>query len=208
MTAPLSPVTTVGSPPPRGRPSSPDSGASGACILGLDPSFTAFGWIALPLCGFPVLAGGVLRTAPSAARRRVLAVDDNVRRAREIYLGLRAVMNRFDVRVVCAESFQHPRNSSAAAKVALAWGQLIALSEERQIPLLQASPQEVKAHMCGDKSASKDDVAAEVRKVLGDLDPMLEADLPDGLFEHVYDAAASALACMSSDVVRALRRAA
>jgi Holliday junction resolvasome RuvABC endonuclease subunit len=138
----------------------------------------------------------------------VLAVDDNVRRARELVVGLRDVMRHFDVRAIAAESMSHPRNSSAAAKVALAWGVIVTLSEVAELPLLQASPQEVKHRVCQSKSASKDEVAFEVRRQLGNHIEDLLGDYPDGLHEHAYDAAATALACMSSDVVRALRRAA
>lgn len=176
-------------------------------ILGVDPGFANFGWAAIRLSPERIEAAGVLRTAKSHERRRILAVDDNVRRTRELVVSLRGVLGRFDVAAICAESMSHVRNASASAKVSLAWGVVITLAEQLCIPLLQASPQEVKFRVTGAKSASKDEVAFSVRKQIGDLDPRLD-DVPDGLHEHAYDAAAVALACMSSDVVRALRRAA
>lgn len=174
--------------------------------LGLDPGFAAFGWAALDLEGTVCLDASVIRTAPFARPGSDSRTMDNVRRTLEIRRALTAVLARFDVRALCVESFQHLRNASASAKVALAWGVIISLSAERSIPLLQASPQEIKVSVSGARTASKEDLAHDVRKRVGDMDGLLEAHtVLEDLYNHAYDAAAAALTCLTPEVVRGLQ---
>lgn len=176
-------------------------------LLGLDPGFASFGYAILRTDPLEMVAMGVIRTKKSTDKKRVLAVEDNVARAREIHCGLAHLLNRPDLAAVCAESFSPPRSSSVASKVALAWGVLVSMLEHRGLPLLQTTPQRVKKAVCGVPTASKEDVEKAVRMAVPVPEELL-AGIPGGLYEHVFDAAAVALACVESDMVRALRRSA
>lgn len=185
-------------------------------ILGVDPGFKNVGWGAIGRQGgrlVPV-GFGVIRTEKSSAKREVRAADDNLRRAREIAHGLFLLMSAirgggdlWTPKVFCVESMSFPRNASSAAKVAMTWGVLATISEMLKMPLIQASPQEVRRALLGfvGKKASKEEVRDAVLKKLPALvEHPGWKELPSSLHEHVYDSFAVALACQDSEVVRML----
>lgn len=176
-------------------------------LLGVDPGLANMGWSVLQLLpDMEVLIDcGVRRTEKSNAKRKVLASDDNLRRAREMAAELDQVFNRFPISVVCAESMSFPRNSSAAAKMAMCWGSLATFVQLRNLPIVQSSPQEVKKVLCGNKSASKEEIGAAVRNRYGNAEKLLEAVTPS-VREHAYDSVAAVVATLeNSEVIRALR---
>lgn len=197
-------------------------------VLGIDPGFTSLGYAVLELGGGgladQVVTIGVLRTKATDKKQRVLVADDNIRRARELAVsvrglthagtmmparggqGIAALFQGADrIRLVCAEKMSFPRNASAAAKVAMAWGLLVANLERLDLPLLQASPQEVKRRVTGKADASKDDVEKAMVKRFGrGLYRMLKG-VPPGQHEHAFDALASAVACLDSEEGRMVR---
>jgi Holliday junction resolvasome RuvABC endonuclease subunit len=180
-------------------------------LLGLDPGFANLGFAVVefgPSAGgwgisrWRVVRFGVLRTEASSKKRKVLAVEDNVRRALEIARCLRSLATCCPRTVaICAESMSFPRSSSVAAKVAMSWGAIASLSEAANIPILQASPQQVKHAVCGVKSATKEEVQAAVLAMYPEIEA-LRAGIAKGLWEHPHDALAVAHLCLQSDVVR------
>lgn len=179
-------------------------------ILGLDPGFANIGWGVVELhptnpAEDAILSCGVFRTEKSDKKRQVAASDDNLRRGREITAELQKLIELHNVSAICAESMSFPRNASAAAKVAMCWGVVAALVHQKRLPLSQSSPQEIKRLLCGKKDASKEDVAAAVRKRYPAIGPMVEEVIPSAR-EHAFDAVAAILASLeTSDVVRVLR---
>lgn len=194
-------------------------------IIGIDPGFASCGYAIIdigPSTKEAMVASlGVLRTKVSDKKQKVLASHDNVRRGRELVRPLRDLMlsgrilaekDLFapaalkPVGLVCAESMSFPRSASAAAKVAITWGLIIALLDQFDLPLLQASPQQVKRAVVGSASASKDEVKDALCKRFGrGLHRMVKA-IPASEHEHCFDALASAVACLDTDEVRMLRR--
>lgn len=195
-------------------------------ILALDPGFAFLGYALLELLpdgSEDVLALGVVRTSPSNKKRKVLSADDNVRRCREISVKLSNLMNGLlpkkgngidtllpirSVRIVAAEAMSFPRNSSSAAKMAMTWGLIIGEVESANLPLLQASPQEVKVALTGKKDASKSDVEKAVLRRYASSSRKLQrflADVPEKQREHAWDALAAGVACLNSDQVRLIR---
>lgn len=182
-------------------------------VLGLDPGFANIGYAVVLLNPSGTLTPvnmGVLRTEKSDAKRNSLASDDNVRRAREIHGFLRDLLRDGPhglVRAICAETMSFPRSSSVAAKMAMCWGVIAALSAEFDIPVLQATPQGLKLKVSGAKTASKDDVQKALEHTFG---RRKLADLckgtPPSLQEHPFDALGSVLACSDSEVLRVARR--
>lgn len=189
--------------------------AAQVLVLGLDPGFASCGYAVLRVDAGVArcVALGVVRTKKSAKRLRVLATDDNMRRAKEIARALRSLLEygaldptrkHGPARLVCAESMSSPRNSSSASKMAMTWGALIALCDERGLPLLQASPQQVKVRACGKSTASKEEVERAMRKQYAGLGKLVK-HLPDGEHEHAFDALAVAHACLDSEEARLAR---
>ena len=182
-----------------------------ARVLGIDPGFASLGFALADVhgngvAGLDVVTLGVVRTEKSDAKRAVLAADDNLRRAREL---TRVLTPLFEgVQVVCAESMSFPRNSSAAAKVAMCWGVVASLAEQRDIPIVQVSPKELKKTVCGDAAASKEMVQKALDGLLGRVfsTELLGNGVPAGLHEHAYDALGTIVAARNSEVLRLIRR--
>lgn len=178
-------------------------------ILALDPGFRSVGFAVLAIATNDVslVKAGVIRTESSAKKRRVLATEDNMRRAREIYLEIDELTNprsgAYEVKALCAEAMSFPRNASAAAKVAICWGVIASIVEIQSLPLIQASPQEVKKYVTGKKDASKEEVEAAVCRLLPEASTVIS--LPKTLKEHAYDAVAVGLTCLNSDIGRTIK---
>lgn len=175
-------------------------------VLSLDPGFASVGYSIVELLsqGERVVAFGVIRTQKSVKKRHVLACEDNFARAREIALRLRSLAVTHDVRAICAEAMSFPRQASVAAKMAMCWGILADLTADRNLPLVQPTPQHVKKALCGKASASKIEVEAAVRARYCGLDL---TGIPSGQQEHVFDSLAAVVASLDSEVLRALRQA-
>lgn len=202
-----------------------NTASTGPLVLSLDPGFASFGYALLTPTG-EVVTLGVLRTEKSNEKAKVMATEDNVRRARVIANGFtdllegrrpgvlrdyrhvplgQAKPNLVRVRLVCAESMSFPRSSSAAAKMAMSWGVIVGGLVAHDLPLIQTSPQAVKKCATGNASASKKEVEAAMIKRFGrGLLRMLKGT-PEGQFEHAFDALAVGAACLDSDDARMLR---
>ncbi len=174
-------------------------------ILGLDPGFQNIGYTILKCTPEKeeILYMGIFRTEKADKKRKVLAVDDNFRRTKEIAEFLCSTLAEWNIKAICAEAISHPRNAGAAAKVAMTWGVIAAISHLNKIPVIQATPQEIKLAMCGIKSASKEEVEASVKtKVyVGNFLTKVAKSHQN----HAFDAAAAVLTCLKSDVILALR---
>jgi Holliday junction resolvasome RuvABC endonuclease subunit len=175
-------------------------------VLGIDPGMANFGWALLKLeqSTESVVLLGVLRTEKTDTKQKVLASDDNVRRLRlvaQLVLGLTESEN---VVAICLESMSFPRSSSAAAKMAMTWGVVTTVAELRGIPMFQASPQQIKAKVCGKKDASKDAVEAAIRKRHPEADALMK--LPPSVQNHAWDAVAAAVTCLDSESILMIRK--
>lgn len=185
-------------------------------ILGLDPGLANFGWAVLSFekeGPARVENFGTFETEKSDKKRKVLASDDNVRRALLLAAFLNGLFKGNSPVAVCAEAMSFPRNSSNAAKTALSWGCIVAFSELHHVPILQASPQAVKIHMCATKTASKEDVQRAVWKLYPPVKEAVAERPPthtqkqwEATWEHSHDAIAAAHTMLESTEVRLVRR--
>lgn len=188
-------------------------------VLGLDPGFSAIGWAAVEVrdperAGLVVHSAGVFETKADPRKRLVLRSDDNLRRTREIAHWLRdnVVFLRSHARLplvaICAESFSPPRSASVAAKVAMTWGAVGALSATMNLPIVQCTPQGLKKAIVGKRSASKEEIISALdRRFGGVIAPLLEGRVAQGKWEHPYDAIGAAVACVEADVIQIALRA-
>lgn len=175
--------------------------------LGADPGFASFGWAIFALAGrdAQLVRMGVIRTEKSSKKTNVLATEDNLVRARFVSRELLGLLDLYQVRVIASESMSFPRNSSAAAKVAMSWGVLATLTEIRDLPLVQASPQKVKKLCVGVRAVSKIDIQNHVTALYPQPSAAFVASHPKTMHEHGFDAAAVVLACQDSEVFRLVR---
>lgn len=178
--------------------------SSNLTVLGCDPGFSSFGFavvnLSTGLASPRVTEFGVLRTQKDTSKAKILTVEDNTRRVREI-IGQLHDLFAGNVLAVCAEAMSHPRSASVAAKVALVWGALIAMADRYGVPILQASPQHVKRALCGRKDASKEDVQRKLHTFYPESVAFADG-LPRTMREHPYDALACAHVMLDAPEVR------
>lgn len=162
-------------------------------LLGIDPGFASIGYAALELKTNKVLEFGLLRSKKANKKQRLLAVEDNLRRAIDIATSINELLShlniQYSVNAICAEAMSFPRNASVAAKVSMCWGIMADISANHGVEILQVSPQEVKKAVYGAKNATKEDI----QRVLQGLYPettLFAESIPRTLHEHPFDALA------------------
>ena len=167
-------------------------------IVGVDIGFAHLGIVKAELMpqGFTVISTDVICTEKSDKKRGVKAADDNIRRVTEIAEHLGRWIDD-QIIVVCAEALSLPRNASAASKISLAFGALATVSALSNVPIIQASPQEVKIAVTGKKTASKAEMIAEIKK----RHTKIKWPTPKSLEEHVADATSVIIACLNHPVI-------
>lgn len=173
-------------------------------VLGIDSGFASCGLAAVELQpgGEKLLRTWVTRTEKSDKKLGVRSADDTARRAREIAAEIEVALTTYKPCAIAVESPSWPRNAGVAAKMGVAFGVVFALAEWRGIPLVMASPQEVKKAMCGAKNASKDEIVLAVERRFPEVEwPRLRST-----WEHAADAIAVVVACLPSDALRMARR--
>lgn len=193
-------------------------------VWGVDPGFANIGVAVCDVEG-PGLNGGewchpklfqLLTTEPSSKKLKVLSTDDNFRRAQEIAALLEGLARPT---LICAEAMSYTPSASASAKVAMVWGVIAGYAQRYQVPVLQVTPQQVKAVLKipltkgrdsrGIGSKNEESKLATARALAPRYSPILFhllKDIDDGLQEHVLDALACVLACEASNEIRMLRR--
>ena len=186
----------------------------GVFILGVDPGFAFFGLSVVQLLpdAERIVWVDVIRTQKTDKKREVRAADDNFHRAQVIAAELHAVVKQHCPVAIAAEAASDPRNASAAGKIRMAWGVLADLCYVYQLPLVQVSPQDIKKALCGDKSASKEEVRAALEgRYSGQFDvfkarfPPARPPKPNGQWEHGFDATGAVVTCLDSQVIRMAR---
>lgn len=176
-------------------------------VLGIDPGFSSVGYAVIEVYRDTerVVEAGLIATSKSDAKRKVRASEDNLERSKEIFAALDGLAERWGVTAVCAETMSFPRSSSVAAKMAMCWGVLASIVQKRGLPLTQASPQEVKKASCGKKDASKEDIQASIGTRYPEMQNCVKGVAPSKR-EHPYDAAATVVACLGSEVLLLARK--
>ena len=172
-------------------------------LLGIDPGFAALGLARVELVrdGERVAEFGVVRTSKSDRKRAVLASDDNVRRIVELAQAVERWITP-DTIALCCESQSWPRSSALCGKLGMAWGVIGTLAARHDLPVLQASPKEIKQAVVGKATASK----AEVQGALTARYGPLELPAQRTLHEHCCDALGAVVACLDAAPVLMARR--
>jgi crossover junction endodeoxyribonuclease RuvC len=173
-------------------------------VLGVDPSLCNVGLAAVRL--FPdreeVVATAVVRTEPSAKKRKVAVSADDERRVSEITAGLDRAITEHRPHALVMEAPAGSKGARAARSLGLVVGAVVAVAWVRGIPLVQVTPLDVKRATTGRKTADKDDVIAAVeRRYPGVVWPE-----PWGVVEHAADAIGAVMAALPTETLRMARR--
>ncbi len=177
------------------------------CVLGIDPGFARCGVGVMQLTAQReyVIGVSVVETKAAGKQSEILTTLDNVRRGRELAGQLNTIMEDVRPIAIAAESMSFPPHASAAAKMAMCWGVLCALSYRYDLPLIQASPKDIKKAVCGRASASKLDVQQVLSKRYSGAFESFTRDYRKDRHEHGFDAVGAIVACLDSDVIRMAR---
>ncbi len=181
-------------------------------LIGIDAGFASIGYAILDLDSLSpnsetVVDLGVIRTELSDKKRKVLATEDNFRRAREIFQELELLYQQTQPRVLCVESMSWPRNAASSAKVGIGWGCIVSFAHVHGLAVTQASPQEIKKRVCGKKDASKEEIQAQLIKRYPSIEGLLAKTISTQR-EHACDALAAIVTGFNSEIVRFARGAA
>jgi Holliday junction resolvasome RuvABC endonuclease subunit len=174
-------------------------------VLGIDCGFGSLGW-AVADCSNgiirPILCG-VLTTEKSSKKQNVKATEDNIRRAQDLYSGLRNLIESEQVSLIATETMSWPRNAGVVAKMGIAWGVIASVAGQYAIPIIQASPMEIKRKVAGDGKASKERMIQAIQVAF----PYLGLPHQLGLQEHAADAVGAIIACQDSELMKWASRA-
>lgn len=124
-------------------------------ILSNDPSLTAWGWI---IAGFDgvIHDAGCIKTTSEHKKRRIRKGDDTVRRLGVICNALLGKMKVHGVEYVLSELPHGSQSASAAMMIGATTGIMQALSQAKGLGVEWYSENDVKKHLFGRKSVTKD----------------------------------------------------
>jgi Holliday junction resolvasome RuvABC endonuclease subunit len=177
-------------------------------LVGLDVALVNTGWV---LVNLPTEEGaeprlvdaGVVVTTKGDGDRELHPTIDATRRGQELHRAIARVFEAGDPEVVCVEAMSWPRHAKATAAMALAWGALSPLIMARPF-VVARTPQVVKRAVTGRKTATKEEVLAELTKRFPNL-PHVLRNVARSRWEHPSDALAAVVASLDSEEVRAMR---
>lgn len=179
-------------------------------ILGIDGGFANTGYCLAWYSDRKLVPKemGVIRTHKAAGK--VLNSVDNVRRAQQLARGVEALVfaegdDDLPVTVVhciCSESMSFPPHASTAAKLAMAWGVVSTVAYVAGIPIVQESPQNIKLAVAGNRKASKHMMESRLLEHY-EAEPLL-SEIPKSRWEHPLDALGAIVACLDSEIIKAL----
>lgn len=140
-----------------------------AVIIGIDPGSRRTGYGVIKVDGnrHIYLASGFLNLIPYAPHERL----------RQIYLGIREIINQFmPIEAAVEQVFMH-ENPNSALKLGQARGAAMVALE---MPVSEYSAREVKKSVVGTGAANKEQVAFMVKRILN-LQSQLQTDASDAL---------------------------
>jgi len=144
-------------------------------VLGIDPgtAVTGYGVVGLrEKGGLSLLECGVIRTVPA---------EPLPSRIREIFLGIREIIERFEPSSVAVENVFQGKNVKSALSLGHARGAILLAAALEDLPIAEYSPREIKKAVVGSGGATKDQVAYMVQRHLRLKAPPTPADAADGV---------------------------
>jgi crossover junction endodeoxyribonuclease RuvC len=143
----------------------------GIRILGIDPGSQVTGYGIVEFVGSltrPVAWGGI-RTD-----------GDHSERLRQIFKGVTALIAEHRPDEIAIERVFMHRNADSALKLGQARAAAICATFEREVPIFEYAPREIKKAVVGNGAAEKSQVEHMVKLLLG-LRDMMESDAADAL---------------------------
>jgi Holliday junction resolvasome RuvABC endonuclease subunit len=180
------------------------SGRELGFAIGMDPSFTHFGLVAVDLNSWWPAGMATIETSKRDRKLGLRVADDDTRRLEILLTGIRDFLRTYKPEVICCETPSAGAQSADAMK-GLSYAKALAVAAKvfQNVPTVWLLPGEIKERVAGTLTSTKGDVAAIVRAVRAtDGRSWAEAawSTTKGKNEHQYDAAASILAAQNTDL--------
>ncbi len=158
-------------------------------VLGIDPGLaaTGYGVIACDGSRYRYVGHGTIRTEPHESMGE---------RLRQIYGGIRGILDSYHPAEAGIESVYFSKNSRSAIPVAQAKGVLMLALAERGVPFAEYTPQELKQAVLGRGKSDK----RQIQEMMRILFKLQEIPRPN----HAADALAVAFCHANYSSVRAL----
>ena len=169
--------------------------------LGIDAGFSSMGWAIAELQylgSIKPITCGVISTEKSNKKQNVKATEDSLRRGQELYYELSKLIAAENINLICTETMSWPRNAGVVAKMGIAWGWIASVAHRYSLPLVQATPMEIKRAVTGDGKSSKERMIATIQRLF----PSLTLPHQLGLQEHAADAVGAIIACQNSTLMK------
>jgi crossover junction endodeoxyribonuclease RuvC len=147
-------------------------------IIGIDPGLASTGWGVVDCSGSRLryVAHGCIETEAERSRAERLFF---------IYETFRKILRTYKPEQAAVENLYFGKNISSAMAVAEARGVLCMAMAQKEIPVLELTPNAIKKAVAGVNSADKNQIQEMVRLILG----LAEIPRPD----HAADALAAAV---------------
>jgi Holliday junction resolvasome RuvABC endonuclease subunit len=196
-------------------------------VLGIDTGFVGTGLALVEWDGTTprLIKWDTVKTSTTPKKRRLLVVDDHLRRIREIHRGIAAATVDPRPDVVAMEAFSQARNAAAAARQAFGYATAVVVCERSALPIIQFTPQDIHKRLgvpkrpplppAAPKGCTKEQkrAADRARKVASEANKtavwvraceIMPAPWAE-LTEHEADAACAALAALYPEPVDLVR---
>ena len=144
-------------------------------VLGIDPGTAVTGYGVVGLRddgGLVLLECGVIRT---------VSAEPLPSRIREIFVGIREIIERFEPSSVAVENVFQGKNVKSALSLGHARGAILLAAALQDLPISEYSPREIKKAVVGTGGATKDQVGYMVQRHLRLKTPPSPADAADGV---------------------------
>jgi len=179
--------------------------------LGFDPGWAHFGYaIADVLLDETTrlevvpIELGTWSTKPSAKKQRIRQANDDRRRGMELADAIFKLIARRNPSMLCAESPVGSRMARQAGVLGRANGIVDAVAATYELPLLEATPVDLKKAVAGNGKAGKEHVESALRRRYMTGRELFGDTVPD----HAWDALGAIVACASTSEVRLMLAAA
>lgn len=180
-------------------------------VAGLDPGLQYVGYALVnfnPDRSRDLLALGTVYTQPSERKGSVRQMSDTTRRAREVWSEIRHAWKDWPQAICCETPIPNLRNSTVRARIGFTVGSVVLYAELLDIPLLEATPGEIKLALFGRRSATKENVLDRMGQVYPNAPwPTTKAKGANSIemASHAADALGAIEACLCDPVVQALK---
>ena len=143
-------------------------------VLSVDPGIgtTGFSILDSQKQSVSLIAYGTIKSNPE---------DQLPKRLNYIYEEINKIFDQFSPKILAIEDAFYSKNVKSAMVLGQARGSVILAGAQSDIPIYEFAPRKVKMSICGNGSATKEQVHYMVRKILRIKDNLKSLDITDAI---------------------------